>query len=243
MIIDCHVHVKAGDTPRREFSGDFIVARMDEAGIDRSVVFAICLPARESNEMVHREVQKFPDRLIGFAHALPAYEHPVTEEIRRAVEEHGFRGIKIHAGECSLEFVDIGPVIETAIALDVPCLFDCANHYPAMERIVCRYPEARIIVAHLGSPAANEGIMDQFIRLAKEKANLYLDTSYIRTPWKIGEAVREAGAHKILFGSDGPLIHPRIELTKIEVLKLAEKDRQNVLWKNAARLLKLSPST
>jgi len=33
-------------------------------------------------------------------------------------------------------------------------------------------------------------------------------------------AVRIAGAHKILFGSDGPLLHPGLELCKIRLLEL-----------------------
>jgi len=71
VIVDCHMHVKGGDLYRREFSANFIVRRLDEAGIDKAVVFSICLGSRESNDLTYREVQTFPDRLIGFAHVNP----------------------------------------------------------------------------------------------------------------------------------------------------------------------------
>ena len=42
MIIDCHMHLKGGDIERIEFTPADIVKVMDEAGIDRAIVFAIC---------------------------------------------------------------------------------------------------------------------------------------------------------------------------------------------------------
>ena len=51
VLIDCHVHVKGGDKYKREFRAKQILQCMDEAGIDRSVIFSICLPSRESNAL------------------------------------------------------------------------------------------------------------------------------------------------------------------------------------------------
>jgi predicted TIM-barrel fold metal-dependent hydrolase len=51
--------------------------------------------------------------------------------------------------------------------------------------------------------------------------------------------VKVAGAHKILFGSDGPLLHPGLELHKIRLLKLSPEDEALVLGGNAQRLLQL----
>ncbi|MFN3420847.1 MAG: amidohydrolase family protein [Armatimonadota bacterium] len=51
------------------------------------------------------------------------------------------------------------------------------------------------------------------------------------------EAVQVAGAKKILFGSDGPLLHPGLELQKIRLLKLPPEDEGLILGGNAQRLL------
>ena len=243
MIIDCHVHIKGGDVFRREYTGEYIIQRMKEAGVDKSVVFSICLPSKEANEMTYKEVKKFPDRLIGFAYALPSYNSIVTEELERAIKEFGFKGIKIHGGEATLDQSTLYPVIEKAIELDVPCLIDCVNRFKwgptDMRDLANTYPDAKIIIAHFGVPSGNELAMNQFIELARDKKNVFLDTSYVRASWKIEEAIKKAGPEKIIFGSDGPLIHPLIALTKIKVLNLKKEIEEMILYKNIARLIKI----
>ena len=49
--------------------------------------------------------------------------------------------------------------------------------------------------------------------------------------------MRRAGAHKILFGSDGPWLHPGLELAKIKLLRLAPADEALVLGGNLVRLI------
>ena len=262
MIIDSHVHVKGGDVYRREFPAEYIIRTMNEAGIDKSVVHSICLPPRESNDLTFREVRKYPDRLIGFAHALPLPEtlkESITD-LERAVNDLGFRGVKIHFGEvggrCSMDLVS--PIIEKAVNLDVPCLIDSAGNLDLIREIVKAHPDAKIILAHLGN-VRNEKLIDQVLEVAKANRNVYLDTSYVRFTWKIADAVERVGAEKVIFGSDGPLIHPLCELAKVKVLKYLagaettmggtrpitvlkewrEEYEDLILWKNIARLIGL----
>lgn len=124
------------------------------------------------------------------------------------------------------------------VRLKVPCLIDCKGEYDVMEELVEAYPEVKFIIAHLGSHN-NEKLVDKFIGLAKRSENVFLDSSWSDVPWKIHDAIKIAGADKVVFGSDGPLIHPLIELTKIKVLKLNEEEEELVLWKNIARLIQL----
>jgi hypothetical protein len=51
------------------------------------------------------------------------------------------------------------------------------------------------------------------------------------------EAVRRAGAHKVLFGSDGPWLHPGVELCKVKALGLGPEARRQVLGGNLLRLI------
>jgi hypothetical protein len=51
------------------------------------------------------------------------------------------------------------------------------------------------------------------------------------------EAVRRAGAHKILFGSDGPWLHPGVELAKVRALGLSRTDEARVLGGNFLQLI------
>src|SRR4051812_32876642 len=75
-IIDCHVHLKHGDATRSEWSARTIVEIMDKAGVDKSIVFAMCTTTKRSIEMAEEAVSQYPDRLIPFAYALPNYERP-----------------------------------------------------------------------------------------------------------------------------------------------------------------------
>ena len=101
MIIDSHAHLKHGDAGHTEYSAEQIVATMDAAGIDRAVVFGICTTPERAIEMARAAAERFPKRLIPYAYGLPNYTGDVLRMVARAVREYGFKGIKVHAGECT----------------------------------------------------------------------------------------------------------------------------------------------
>jgi predicted TIM-barrel fold metal-dependent hydrolase len=236
-IIDCHVHVKGGDYLYRQFSAECILETMDEAGIERSCIFSICLPSRESNELTAQVVSKAPERLIPWAHGMPNEGISGIEELRRAIEEMGFKGVKMHYGEYSnLSLEDMLPIFKEIESLKVPVIFDCCRRDDLVESIAKACEELKLIVAHMGD-VGNERTVDKFISIAKAYPNVYLDTAWSWVPWKIADAVEECGAEKIIFGSDGPLIHPAIELKKIEVLKFSLEEKELILSGNILRLM------
>lgn len=46
--------------------------------------------------------------------------------------------------------------------------------------------------------------------------NVYADSSGVRRFDYLQQAIERGGAHKVLFGSDGPWLHPALELYKIK---------------------------
>jgi predicted TIM-barrel fold metal-dependent hydrolase len=50
--------------------------------------------------------------------------------------------------------------------------------------------------------------------------------------------VNEAGADRVLFGSDQPLMDPRSQLGKIITAEISEAAKRQVLGENACRLLR-----
>ncbi|NMB10802.1 MAG: amidohydrolase family protein, partial [Firmicutes bacterium] len=55
----------------------------------------------------------------------------------------------------------------------------------------------------------------------------------------IKAAVEKAGVSKVIFGSEFPLSHPEVELTKILLLDLTGNERERILSKNIQDLVKL----
>jgi len=154
--------------------------------------------------------------------------------------EWGFKGLKLHMGEVGVE-PSVGllsPLLEKAVELRIPVLIDCAQNLRLMEELVSSFPECTFIVAHLGAHA-DEDLNVKFAILAREHENVYLDTSWVDHYWRMPEVVRIAGPDKLIFGSDAPLYHPLVELTKIKILRLPPEDEAKVLGGNISRLLGL----
>lgn len=249
IVVDSHVHLKHGDAARTEYSAEIIVRIMDAVGMRRSVVFAMSTTTRQSIDMARAAVTQFPDRLIPYVYALPHYERPVIGEIEEALSGGIFRGIKIHAGECTLAEYVVDPVLDLAGRLGVPCLIDCLGNLAAARRIAQSFPKTPVIYAHMGRYLTrDEKLVDQFIDLAAEYPNVYLDTSGVVLVHKIVEAVARLGADRLIWGTDGPHPQPDLvsfaqsELEKVSGLPLAEGDKAKILGGNLLRLLRLEGS-
>jgi predicted TIM-barrel fold metal-dependent hydrolase len=67
-------------------------------------------------------------------------------------------------------------------------------------------------------------------------ANIHTDTSAVRRFDLLQEAARRR-PRQVLFGSDGPWLHPGVELAKVPLLGLSASDERRVLGTNALRLI------
>jgi uncharacterized protein len=76
--------------------------------------------------------------------------------------------------------------------------------------------------------------VDQLVR----HPNVYADTSAVRQYDYIVQAIKRAGPQKLLFGSDGPWLHPGVEIEKIRLLGLPPEKRALILGGNILRLLR-----
>jgi predicted TIM-barrel fold metal-dependent hydrolase len=98
------------------------------------------------------------------------------------------------------------------------------------------------VIPHLGSFAddwrAQVALIDHLVR----HPNIYTDTAGVRRFDILAQAVERAGARKILFGSDGPWLHPGTELAKVRALRLTQRDEALVLGRNFLRLIERAGS-
>jgi predicted TIM-barrel fold metal-dependent hydrolase len=240
MIIDGHCHAGRGDALTGPWNthaplGPYL-RRARAAGISRTVLFSLFhSDYGRANAAVASIVARDPGRFIGFAvvHA-ERDAGQVHALVAQAVHQWGFRGLKVHA----LEAPATREVCETAEALGVPLLYDVAGQTHLTEILASQYPGVDFIIPHLGSFAddwrAHLAVIDQITRFP----NVYADTSAVRRFEYLKRAVQRAGPHKLLFGSDGPWLHPGLELHKIRLLQLPPDDEARILGGNLARLLR-----
>lgn len=240
MIIDCHCHAGKGDGLTGPWDTnaplDGYLRWADEAGIRRTVLFAAFhSDYRVANREVARIVRRRPDRFYGFAFLHPARDRGrIALLVREAVEAHGFRGIKVHRHDARIT----REICEAARAYSLPVLYDVMGEVSVVELLATEYPDVSFIIPHLGSFAddwrAQLALIDHLVR----HPNVYTDTSGVRRFDILAQAARRAGARKILFGSDGPWLHPGVELAKVRALGFPPQEERKVLAGNILRLMR-----
>jgi hypothetical protein len=67
--------------------------------------------------------------------------------------------------------------------------------------------------------------------------NIYADTSAVKLFDFLEQSIQQAGAHKFIFGSDSPWLHPGLELEKILTLRLRPDERNQILGGNLLKLI------
>src|SRR6476646_2868501 len=99
----------------------------------------------------------------------------------------------------------------------------------AAELLAQEYPDVDFIIPHLGSFADDWRAQGSFIDHLARHPNIYTDSAGVRRFDLLEQAVERAGARKILFGSDGPWLHPGVELAKVAALALSRDNEALVL--------------
>jgi len=238
MIIDSHCHAGKGDGLTGPWDTAALLEkylrRASQAGITRTVLFAAFHSDYAiANREVARIVASRPDRFLGFAFVNAARDRGrVMKLVRQAVEEFGFVGIKLHRYDARIS----REVCEVARAFSLPVLYDVMGEVSVCELLAQEYPDVNFVIPHLGSFADDWRAQIAFVDHLQRHSNIYTDTSGVRRFDILEQAARRAGAGKMLFGSDGPWLHPGVELAKVRALGLSRNDEGLVLAGNFLRL-------
>ncbi len=239
MIIDGHCHAGTGDGLTGPWdtraSLNKYQQRANEAGVDKTVLFpAFHSDYKAANKELASIVSNSGGRYYGFAFADPVRDRGrIYTMIQTTVQRYHFSGIKVHRhnNRITREICDV------AKAFSLPILYDVAGEVSVCELLAQEYPDVNFIIPHMGSFAddwrAQLALIDHLVR----HKNIYTDTAGVRRFDILEQAVQRAGPEKILFGSDGPWLHPGVELEKIYLLGLSEQEEQKILGGNFLRLI------
>ncbi len=239
MIIDCHCHAGKGDglTGPWDTSAPLgkYLRRAAQVGITRTVLMsAFHSDYAVANRFVARIVAGRPDRFYGFAFIHPIHDRGrVALLVQQAVERFGFVGIKVHRYDARIT----REICEVAAAYALPVNYDVMGEVSIVQLLAEEYPQVCFIIPHLGSFADDWAAQRAFLDQLARYPNIYTDTSGVRRFDLLVEAFQRAGAHKILFGSDGPWLHPGLELAKVLALGLSPAHEKLVLAENFLKLI------
>jgi predicted TIM-barrel fold metal-dependent hydrolase len=192
--------------------------------VDRAVVLAFDAPAAGfvvPNDYVASYVARDPQRLIGFGSVDPAAASAI-DELERMKSDLGLAGCKL--GPIYQNVEPLGPeflrVCEALERLELPLLIHQGTTFARsgsllqarpilLDEIALRYPELRIVIAHLGHPW-----FDEAIAVVRRHPHVYADVSaLVSRRWLLYQALVAAieyrVEHKLLFGTDFPFFTGR----------------------------------
>ena len=238
-----------------------LIASMDQAEIDTSVILNTGWMSQELcaqiNDYILEAAARYPDRLVAFCAIQPKAGEAAIVELE-CCARGGARGI----GELrpDIQGFDLGdkglmePFAEVARRYHLLFLIHASEPvghlYPGkgtitpdtLYRFISNFPELYVICAHWGGGLPFYALMPE---VASALANTFFDTA--ATPFlyqpEIFEHIADiAGADKILFGSDYPLLAPSRIIDQIESVGLSPEVKAMILGGNAKRLLEWSES-
>jgi predicted TIM-barrel fold metal-dependent hydrolase len=195
-------------------------------------------------------VSGHPDRFAGLASVDIRNPVEAVGELRRYVSEHGFRGLRIVQWLWELPCTHplYYPLLTECVRLDVPVCLQVGHTGPLrssesgrpshIERIALDFPDLVIVCGHIGYPWTVE-----MIAVATKFPNVYIDTSaYVpkRYPPELVAYLKGHGRHKVMFGTNYPMITPDVCLSQLDLLGLDEDAETGFLQRTAEAVFKLA---
>jgi uncharacterized protein len=203
-----------------------------------------------SNEEVAAMVRSNPDHVIGIASVDLRRPMDGIRELRRCVNEHGFKGLRILPWLWGLppddrryyplyaECVELGVAFCTQVGHAGPMVpSEPGRPIPYLDHVAHEFPELVIVGGHVGVPWLGE-----MISLMMKHPNVYVDTSAYkatRYPSELTEYMRGPGKRKVLFGTNYPMLTPAQCLEGLDQLGLSDETKDLFLSCNAMRVFKL----
>jgi len=239
------------DVPTEPLPLSDTIGAMDEANVSQALISAWVAPNKVmiSNDEVHGFVAEQPERLVGVGSVDISKPMQAVAEIRRCVNELGFKAIRVLPWLWETPPTDrlFYPVYTTCCDLGIPFCTQIGHTGPLMssevgrpiylDRVALDFPELTIVAGHIGYPWTDEAIA-----VATKHENVFIDTSAYtvkRFPPQLVEYLTANGRRKILFGSNYPMITPAKALADLISLELDKQTEGLFLFDNARRVFGL----
>lgn len=247
-IVDAHNHVGM-DIEGVTQEPRSLLRKMEQSHVEKCIIFPFneVRPGKAfstANDYIANVVAAHPNKFVGFARTDP--RHPLAvDEVRRAVKKLGLRGLKLHPRSQVFKPSDevMVPVLEACVALGVPILFHSGFAYepipPMIAEVAESFPELPIIMGHMGcTEVCTPTGVEEAIQVARDRDNVYLETSRVMLASCITRAVRVIGDTRVIFGSDTPFGSQVDEIRTMLRAGLAEASLSRIFSHNIKGLIR-----
>lgn len=212
---------------------------------------------RVPNKEVLEGAQRNSDVLIPFASIDPWKGRMGVQEARELIEL-GVKGFKFHPSTQAFYPNDrrVYPLYEAIAEAEIPALFHSGqtgvgkrspggggvrlkySNPMFLDDVAADFPTMPIVIAHPSFPW-----QDEALAVAMHKEKVYIDLSGWSPKYFPQQLVHHANTllkHKVLFGSDFPLMTPERWMEDFATQGFRDEVRPLILKENAAKLLKLA---
>ncbi len=248
-IWDLHCHFSGVDGRTVEQRTEQILQYADRMNIQRLVFFMGWPWSKDpdpkefqrQNDQVLTVLDRWPDRLFGFAYLNAKYPDECVKEIDRCIQDGPMVGIKLWvANKCSDQAID--PIIqrcgELKAAIFQHTWLKVAGNLPGestpmdLARLAERHPSVPMICGHTG------GDWTRGIRAVRATRNVSIGIGggEPQAGW-VEMAVRELGAERVIYGSDAGGRSFATQLAKVYGAEIADADKRLILGANLRRML------
>jgi len=240
----------------RMATAEELLASMDEAGIDVSVVLNVGWVSHElcvkTNDYILDSISRYPARLIGFCAIQPGAGDAAIAELERCAKA-GAKGIgELRSDTQGFDLTDermMKPLVDAALEHNLIFLTHSSepvgHEYSGKGSItpdilysfITGFPDLKLVCAHWGGGLPFYALMPE---VSKALANVFFDTAatvFLYQPRIFTQVSNIIGSDRILFGTDYPLMHQNRVIAQIQSSQLPEKDKTRILGANAQKLL------
>ena len=241
---------------------DYLV-KMDNSGIERSLLIAVRagdINKKGGFELPYKDVYemclKHPDRFSGLAGIDPFRGMQQLRDLEQAVNDFGFVGAHLYPHWCELppDHAKYYPVYAKCCELDIPIMMQVGHNLVysrerrlpsvarpiTLDQVAIDFPELKLIGIHIGIPWT-----DEMISMCWKHENIYTAGDAYAPKYWPKEYVHYAnsyGSHKVMFGTDWPVIDPERAVREIDDLGFKPEAKQQLMRDNALRVFNLGTS-
>jgi len=236
------------------------INKMDQAGIERSLLIAVRagdIRVPESFEVPYERVydvcRQNPERFSGLAGVDPFRGMEGLNDLETAVKEYGFVGAHLYPHWCELppNHRKYYPYYAKCCELGIPIMMQVGHNLiysknrrlPSvgkpiyLDQVAIDFPELKLIGIHIGIPWTEE-----MISMCWKHENIYTaGDAYAPKYWPEAfvHYANSYGKHKVMFGTDWPVIDPIRAVDEFNNLNFKDSSKKLVLRENAIQVFNL----